>query len=167
MFNSKITAMPPSGTKPVMQLIAPATGDITHLNELTHPLCQQGLLGDGVAITMTKGDVFTPVDCKIESINIAKAQVRLVSMKGLKMLLQIGEPGAVIMGERLLMHVKAGQRCTANTLIAQCDPLWIKLNGHAPVCILTLLNTAKLTALQVMPGRAVRAGDEEFMMLHA
>ncbi|MDC8831489.1 PTS glucose transporter subunit IIA [Alteromonas gilva] len=150
-----------------MRLIAPATGDITPLHTLTHPLCCNGLLGDGVAIIMNRGDVLAPLDCVVEKVDVAKAQLRLVSTKGLKILLQLGEPGAIVLGERLRFNVKVGQRCQAGTIVAHCDPLWIKLNGGVPACIITLLNTGKLSALQIIPGSSVRAGEAGFLTLFA
>ncbi len=165
ILNSKITVKAPAGKKPVMQLVAPATGVLVNFKEIAHPLCHSGLLGDGVAISMTRGEIVAPVDCRVEKVDVAKAQLKLVSEKGLKILLQLGEPGVIQLGERLQINIRSGERCAAGTMIAQCDPLWIKLSGHAPLCIITLLNTTKLSALQVMPGSSVRAGDEGFIKL--
>ena len=158
---------PPASGEAVMRLNAPATGEVLRLDELPHPLLQAGLLGTGAAINMTTGEVSAPITAVVQSINIAKAQLVLVHSKGLKLQLQIGQPGEICYGERLKWLVKKGQRCEARTPLLQSDPLWIKQQDAHPVCVLTLLNAGRLGAIVLTSDPKIRINDEDFLALYA
>ena len=157
----------PASAGVVMQLKAPATGEVLRLDELTHPLLQAGLLGSGAAVSMTTGEICAPVSGVVHSISVARAQLVLVHPKGLKLQLQIGQPGEIGYGERLRWLVKKGQRCEAGLPLIQSDPLWIKQQGALPVCVLTLLNAARLKALVLTSDPKVRLNDDGFLTLYA
>lgn len=148
-----------------MQLLAPATGDVLRLEDLSHPLLKSGMLGTGAAVVMTTGEVIAPVSGEISNINVAKAQMQIVHPKGLKVLIQIGQPGDILYGERLRWLVKKGQKCKAGTPLLQSDPLWIKQQGGSPLCIVTLLNGASLSAIVLTTDPKVRLRDSRFLTL--
>ncbi|GGF70768.1 PTS glucose transporter subunit IIA [Alteromonas lipolytica] len=162
----KIELSAPATGRPIFNLVAPATGDILLLDKLDDPIVQAGLLGSGVGIVMTTGEIVAPTNCIVEQIDISKSQVRLVNPKGLKLLLQIGETGAVKYGERIQWQVKSGQRCKQGTSLVKTDPLWIKQQGALPVCILTIVNGAKLGAIVLTTDNKVRAADDSFLTLY-
>ena len=157
----------PASGEAVIRLNAPATGHVLRLDELPQPLRQAGLLGTGAAIHMTTGEVSSPIAAVVQSINIAKAQLVLVHAKGLKLQLQIGQPGEICYGERLKWLVQKGQRCEAGSPLLQSDPLWIKQQDALPVCVLTLLNAGKLGAIVLTSDLKIRINDEDFLTLYA
>lgn len=160
-----VTTAPP-GLKPVMLIPVPATGEISKLEQLDDPVYQHHLLGEGVAVNMTQGQIFAPVTGAVECVDFARGQMRLLSKNGLRLILQIGLPGAIAHAERIEFNVKSGQKITQHQLLAVCDTLWVKQQGKVPWCILTLFNTAKLKAIEITNKKTVRTGEDNLLTLY-
>ena len=156
----------PSSGRAVFSLKAPATGDVLQFAQLTDLALNAGLMGAGAAVMMTTGEVVAPLPGVVDSINIAKAQLTLIHPKGLKLLLQIGQPGEICFGERIQWLVKQGQQCSAGQPLLQSDPLWIKQQGATPACITTILNGNKLGAIVLTQDPKVRVNDDHFLTLY-
>lgn len=148
-----------------MHIPVPATGEIVTLTELSDPIYQQHLLGDGLGIIMTRGEIIAPVSGTVENVDYAKCQVKLVSRNGLRLLIQIGIPGEIEHAERVDFNVKAKQSCRKGQRLALCDTLWIKQQGKIPLCILTLVNTSKLKAIETTSKKQVRMGEDTLLTL--
>lgn len=164
--NTKITGAAPPSRKLVMQIMAPATGKVTPLSQVNFPTFQAGLLGDGIAITLTTGQIFAPVTGRLDSIDMSKGQVCWVSKNGLKLLMQIGEPYKINHSERITYHVKPQHQVKSGECIVTCDPLWMKQQGIEPLLIMTLLNTAKLHCIELVHSDTLRAPEDVLFRLY-
>ena len=166
-FVTKITESAPAAKKAVMRIMSPATGSVIQLSDAHSALYRNRLLGEGVGIVLTKGEVFAPFPLIVTAINAAKGSLTATTAKGLKLQFQIGQPEQNQHGERLQFHVKPGDKVAARHCLFTCDPLWMKQQGLSPCLYFTLLNGKQLAAIQCHSSGSIRALEEPLFTLFA
>lgn len=69
---------------------APLTGEVTPLSEVPDQVFSEKMMGDGIAIKPSQGEVRAPFNGKVQMIFPTKHAIGLVSDSGLELLIHIG-----------------------------------------------------------------------------
>ena len=79
------------------------------------------MMGDGIAIIPSEGKIYSPVDGEITMIAATKHAYGIKADNGLELLIHFGLETVALNGEGFTVHVQAGDKIKAGTLIAEVD----------------------------------------------
>lgn len=142
-------------------ILSPLTGEVKELSHATDPVFAQGVMGQGVLIQPTVGELTAPVDATVSVLFPTKHAIGLVSTEGVELLIHIGMDTVNMNGEGFTSHVAQGDQVKAGDKLISFDIATIQEAGYiveTPVIITNQDNFAPAD-LPVLPSN-VQAGDK-------
>ena len=121
-------AQVPSGTKVILQ--SPLTGQARELSTAVDPVFAQGVMGQGVLIDPTEGELVAPVDGIVSVLFPTKHAIGLVSTDGVEILMHIGMDTVNLDGKGFEAHVKQGDHVKVGDKLISFDIETIKEAGY-------------------------------------
>ncbi|MDN5468687.1 MAG: sucrose-specific PTS transporter subunit IIBC, partial [Lactococcus raffinolactis] len=91
------------------ELFAPVTGQAIQLSETKDQVFSSGLMGKGIAIEPTVGEIYAPADGTLTVTNDSKHAYGLLTANGAEVLLHIGIDTVQMAGDGFSTQVKQGQ----------------------------------------------------------
>lgn len=149
----------PSGTKVILQ--SPLTGQARELSTAVDPVFAQGVMGQGVLIDPTEGELVAPVDGIVSVLFPTKHAIGLVSTDGVEILMHIGMDTVNLDGKGFEAHVKQGDHVKVGDKLISFDIETIKEAGYpveTPV-IVTNQDTYLPTELVSLPTDIERGSE--------
>lgn len=140
-------------------IAAPMEGRAIALAQVPDPTFAEEILGKGVAIEPTKGEVYAPVDGEILTVFDTKHAYGIKGDDGVELLIHIGIDTVKLGGEHFTAFVKDGDRVQQGDLIAKFDIDGIKAAGYSTVTPMIVSNTSDYTGIIGLCGRDVKAND--------
>ena len=148
-----------SGSK--VAIISPLTGNARELCTANDPVFAQGVMGQGVLIDPTEGELVSPVDGIVSVLFPTKHAVGLVSSDGVELLMHIGMDTVNLEGEGFIAHVAQGDHVKAGDKLISFDIAAIKAAGYVvetPV-IVTNQDTYMPTDMITLPADVSRGSQ--------
>ncbi len=93
-------------------ITSPVEGTIAPLSSAKDEAFAQGVLGKGILIHPSKGEVVAPFDGTVMTLFPTKHAIGLISDNGLELLIHIGLDTVQLNGEFFEAHVKQGDKVT-------------------------------------------------------
>ncbi|MDY5974254.1 glucose PTS transporter subunit IIA, partial [Streptococcus hyovaginalis] len=152
-------AQVPSGTKVILQ--SPLTGQARELSTAVDPVFAQGVMGQGVLIDPTEGELVAPVDGIVSVLFPTKHAIGLVSTDGVEILMHIGMDTVNLDGKGFEAHVTQGDHVKTGDKLISFDISAIKEAGYpveTPV-IVTNQDTYLPTELVSLPTDIERGSE--------
>lgn len=109
LFGMKETTQTPTEET----ILAPLSGRVAELSEVPDPTFSQKMMGDGLAIVPTEGEVVSPVDGEIVQFFHTKHAIGIRSLSGAEILIHVGLETVSMNGEGFEGHVKEGDKVKA------------------------------------------------------
>ncbi|MCY7187948.1 PTS system trehalose-specific EIIBC component [Streptococcus gallolyticus] len=128
VVEAKKDAEVPAGT--VISIQSPLAGRAKNLSEAPDPVFAQGVMGQGVVIEPTEGELVAPVDGVVSVLFPTKHAIGLISDEGLELLMHIGMDTVNLDGEGFTAHVKQGDRVSAGDALISFDMAAIQAAGY-------------------------------------
>ena len=127
-------------------LKAPVEGTIIPLENVDDDVFSGKLLGDGVAIRPTKGEVYAPSNATVRMVYKTKHAIGLETDDGQEILIHIGIDTVNLNGKYFDVHVKEGDKVKTGELLVSFDIEKIKAAGFDPttMIIFTKPNSVKI-----------------------
>lgn len=144
----------------LVEIASPLSGQVKELSQATDPVFAQGVMGQGVLIEPSQGDLLAPVDGIVSVLFPTKHAVGIVSDQGVEMLMHIGMDTVNLEGKGFTAHVSQGDRVKAGDKLISFDIDLIKDAGYVtetPV-IITNQDQYQADALGSLP-RQIAVGD--------
>lgn len=144
----------------LVEIASPLSGQVKELSQATDPVFAQGVMGQGVLIEPSQGDLLAPVDGVVSVLFPTKHAVGIVSDQGVEMLMHIGMDTVNLEGKGFTAHVSQGDRVKAGDKLISFDIDLIKDAGYVtetPV-IITNQDQYQADALGGLP-RKIAVGD--------
>ncbi len=123
-------------------ILSPLDGTVSPLSEIDDEVFSSGAMGQGVAITPTKGELRSPVTGRVTTIFPTGHAVGLTSDDGVEVLLHIGMDTVELKGQGFEAFVKTGETVTAGDLLVRFDIDKIKAGGYSVVTPVVITNAA-------------------------
>lgn len=145
----------------VSSIVSPLTGEVKSLSEAVDPVFAQGVMGQGVLIDPSEGELVAPVSGTISVLFPSKHAVGLVTDEGVEMLMHIGMDTVNLDGKGFTAHVAQGDKVTAGDALISFDIAAIKAAGY-PVetpAIVTNHNDYQVNPIDVLPRQISRGED--------
>lgn len=105
----------------LVELISPLTGQAKPLSEATDPVFASGVMGQGVLIEPSEGELVAPVDGVVSVLFPTKHAVGLVSEAGVEILIHIGMDTVSLEGNGFEAHVAQGDKVQAGDKLISFD----------------------------------------------
>ncbi|HEI7458167.1 PTS transporter subunit IIABC [Staphylococcus aureus] len=159
-----VVAEDKSATSELSHIVhAPLTGEVTPLSEVPDQVFSEKMMGDGIAIKPSQGEVRAPFNGKIQMIFPTKHAIGLVSDSGLELLIHIGLDTVKLNGEGFTLHVEEGQKVKQGDLLINFDLDYIRNHAKSDITpiIVTQGNITNLDFKQGEHGN-ISFGDQLF-----
>lgn len=159
-----VVAEDKSATSELSHIVhAPLTGEVTPLSEVPDQVFNEKMMGDGIAIKPSQGEVRAPFNGKIQMIFPTKHAIGLVSDSGLELLIHIGLDTVKLNGEGFTLHVEEGQEVKQGDLLINFDLDYIRNHAKSDITpiIVTQGNITNLDFKQGEHGN-ISFGDQLF-----
>ena len=144
----------------LVEISSPLSGQVKELSQATDPVFAQGVMGQGVLIEPSQGELLAPVDGIVSVLFPTKHAVGIVSDQGVEMLMPIGMDTVNLEGQGFTAHVNQGDRVKVGDKLISFDIDLIKDAGYVtetPV-IITNQDQYQADALGSLP-RQIAVGD--------
>ncbi|CAC5911560.1 PTS system transporter subunit IIABC [Staphylococcus aureus] len=159
-----VVAEDKSATSELSHIVhAPLTGEVTPLLEVPDQVFSEKMMGDGIAIKPSQGEVRAPFNGKVQMIFPTKHAIGLVSDSGLELLIHIGLDTVKLNGEGFTLHVEEGQEVKQGDLLINFDLDYIRNHAKSDITpiIVTQGNITNLDFKQGEHGN-ISFGDQLF-----
>ena len=140
-------------------LTAPLAGWALPLAEVPDPVFAGGMLGDGLAIDPTEGELRAPCDALLLSVAPTGHAVTLRADNGAELLLHVGIDTVGLKGAGFAAHAAAGKRVRAGELLLRFDLDAIARRATSVVTPLVVTNGERFEILRRQLGQPIAAGD--------
>ena len=120
------------------QLVSPLAGQVKPLNQATDPVFSSGVMGQGVVIEPSQGELVSPVNGTVTVLFPTKHAVGIVSEEGVELLMHIGMDTVSLDGKGFEAHVAQGDKVVVGQQLISFDTNVIKEAGlitQTPVII--------------------------------
>lgn len=148
------------------EVVSPLAGQVKPLSQATDPVFSSGVMGQGVVIEPSQGELVSPVNGTVTVLFPTKHAVGMVSEEGVEMLMHIGMDTVSLDGKGFEAHVAQGDKVTVGQKLISFDMDVIKKAGlvtETPV-IITNQDDFQADVEGTLP-REINRG-EELMIAH-
>jgi PTS system beta-glucosides-specific IIC component len=123
------------------EVVSPLEGKLVALSEVNDSAFAGGILGDGVAVIPSKGELYAPADATIDTVFDSKHAISMVSDDGAEILLHVGLDTVKLEGKYFEPQVKNGDKVKAGDLLMKFDLKAIKKAGYDVVTPVVITNS--------------------------
>lgn len=102
-------------------MISPLTGEVKALSQAVDPVFAQGVMGQGVLIQPTEGELVSPIDGQVSVLFPTKHAIGLVSAEGVEILMHIGMDTVNLEGKGFTAQVNQGDHVKAGDTLISFD----------------------------------------------
>lgn len=148
---AKKEAQAPAGT--IISIQSPLVGHAKDLSQAQDPVFAQGVMGQGIVIEPTDGELLAPINGVVSAIFPTKHAIGLISDEGVELLMHIGMDTVNLNGQGFTAHVKQGDRVSVGDALISFDIEAIKAAGYpvdTPI-IITNQNDFQADVTRKMP----------------
>lgn len=120
------------------EVVSPLAGQVKPLSQATDPVFSSGVMGQGVVIEPSQGELVSPVNGTVTVLFPTKHAVGIVSEEGVEMLMHIGMDTVSLDGKGFEAHVEQGDKVIVGQQLISFDMDVIKEAGlvtETPVII--------------------------------
>lgn len=120
------------------EVVSPLAGQVKSLSQATDPVFSSGVMGQGVVIEPSQGELVSPVNGTVTVLFPTKHAVGIVSEEGVEMLIHIGMDTVSLDGKGFEAHIEQGDKVVVGQKLITFDVEAIKdasLITETPVII--------------------------------
>lgn len=120
------------------EVVSPLAGQVKPLSQATDPVFSSGVMGQGIVIEPSQGELVSPVNGTVTVLFPTKHAVGIVSEEGVEMLMHIGMDTVSLDGKGFEAHVEQGDKVVVGQQLISFDMDVIKKAGlvtETPVII--------------------------------
>lgn len=139
--------------------VSPATGAIITQDKMKDTAFSQGLLGKGIGIYPTVGEVIAPFDGTVVSLFPTKHAIGIISKDGLELLIHIGIDTVQLDGKYFNSYVKQGDTVTKGQRLISFDIKKIEEAGYSVEVPIIITNTNDYEDIVFTTNTDVKQGE--------
>lgn len=140
-------------------VVSPLEGKLIPMTEVKDSVFSTGVLGNGVAFVPSKGELYAPVNGKVNMVFDTKHAIGLISDNGAEILLHVGLETAQLEGKGFEPVVKNGDTVKAGQLLMKFDLSAFKNAGYDVTTPMIITNSNKFNVTPENPGN-VKSGSK-------
>lgn len=142
-------------------ITSPLAGEVKELSQATDPVFAQGLMGRGVVIVPSQGELVSPVNGRVTVFFPTKHAIGILSDEGVEILMHIGMDTVNLEGKGFEGYVSQGDKVKAGDKLISFDIDMIKKAGYVTETPVIITNSDKydVEELKQLP-RVVERGSQ-------
>lgn len=140
-------------------VFSPLTGNVIPQEEIKDTAFSQGLLGIGVGIYPTIGEVVAPFDGTVVTLFPTKHALGIVSEEGLELLIHVGLDTVQLEGKYFTSHIEQGQTVKKGQKLVSFDIAAIEAAGFSVEVPIIVTNTADYEDIVLTTEKALQQQD--------
>ncbi|MDO6447806.1 PTS sugar transporter subunit IIA [Oceanobacillus profundus] len=144
---------------------APVSGEVVALEEVPDPVFSEKMMGDGVAIKPTNGEVVSPVIGEIIQVFPTKHAVGIRAENGAEILIHIGLETVSLDGEGFTSYVGEGDQVKQGDKLIHFDMDIIRGKAKSTVTPIIITNTDDMSNIEAKTIKEVIAGQDEILQV--
>lgn len=140
------------------EIKAAADGEVIPVSDVPDEVFAGGALGEGVAVIVTDGMVYAPVDGEIFTVADTLHAYGIATEDGLELLVHIGINTVELGGEGFTAKVKVGDKVRTGQLLCEVDMNLMKekdFEMHTPIL---MTNADECREIKLLPDKTAKAG---------
>ncbi len=158
--------MSPPTTK--LGILAPLTGLIVPLESVPDPVFAQRMVGDGVSMDPTSGEVLAPVAGIVTQLHESRHAFTITTDGGIEVLTHVGVDTVLLRGEGFKSIARKGQRIEAGQPVLRFEVDQVARKARSLLTQVLIANVDRVRSFQLMSGSVVAGRDFIFHVeLHA
>ena len=122
------------------EVVSPLAGQVKPLSQATDPVFSSGVMGQGVVIEPSQGELVSPVNGTVTVLFPTKHAVGIVSEEGVEMLMHIGMDTVSLDGKGFESHIKQGDKVVVGQQLISFDMDIIKEAGLVTETLVIITN---------------------------
>ena len=130
----------PTALVKTAQLVSPLAGQVKPLSQATDPVFSSGVMGQGVVIEPSQGELVSPVNGTVTVLFPTKHAVGIVSEEGVELLMHIGMDTVSLDGKGFEAHVEQGDKVVVGQQLISFDMDVIKKAGLVTETLVIITN---------------------------
>ncbi|WP_338214370.1 PTS sugar transporter subunit IIA [Companilactobacillus muriivasis] len=146
--------------KKVDEFVAPAKGELIHLDKVSDPVFSQKLMGDGFAVNPSADEIVAPIGGVIGTVFPTKHALMITSDHGLEVMLHLGIDTVELKGKPFEVFVSEGDTVKTGQKLATMDLQQIKDSGKDTSIMAIITNSDAVKDMGAFDEKAVDTGDE-------
>ncbi|WP_042346569.1 PTS sugar transporter subunit IIA [Bacillus massiliigorillae] len=127
--------------KAKLEIFTPVNGVIVPIEEVPDPVFSQKMMGEGIAIIPSQGNVVSPVEGEIIQIAPTKHAVGILAKDGTEILIHVGLETVALKGEGFTVHVEVGEKVSAGQLLMNVDLEYIQTHAKSIITPIVITNS--------------------------
>ena len=142
-------------------ITSPLAGEVKELSQATDPVFAQGLMGRGVVIVPSQGELVSPVNGRVTVFFPTKHAIGILSDEGVEILMHIGMDTVNLEGKGFEGYVSQGDKVKVGDKLISFDIDMIKKAGYVTETPVIITNSDKyqVEELEQLP-QAVERGSQ-------
>lgn len=146
--------------KKVDEFVAPAKGELIHLDKVSDPVFSQRLMGDGFAVNPSANEIVAPIGGVIGTVFPTKHALMITSDHGLEVMLHLGIDTVELKGKPFEVFVNEGDTVKTGQKLATMDLQQIKDSGKDTSIMAIITNSDAVKNMGDFDEKAVDTGDD-------
>lgn len=142
-----------------LDIAAPVSGEIVHLENVPDDVFSKGILGKGIAIIPNEGEIYAPVSGLITSFFPTSHAVGITTAEGLELLIHVGINTVNLGGVGFETKVSEGVKVQKGNLMLKIDIQNIKRWGYNTVTPIIICNPDEFKGITYIANGEVNKGD--------
>lgn len=120
-------------------IYAPVNGAIVPLEEVPDPVFSEKMMGEGIAVNPSEGNIHSPVSGTVILTAATKHAVGIRAKDGTEILIHVGLETVALNGKGFTLAVNEGDKVTVGQLLMEVD--WEYIKAHAKSIITPIVIT--------------------------
>lgn len=125
--------------KAKLQIYAPVNGEIIPLEKVPDPVFSEKMMGEGVAVIPSKGNIHAPVKGMVTLIAATNHAIGIRAEDGTEILIHVGLETVALNGEGFKVSVQTGEKISVGQLLIEVD--WEYIRKHAKSIVTPIVVT--------------------------
>lgn len=142
------------------KIVAPVAGDVKALASVNDQVFSSGMMGAGVAIEPSTGEICAPVSGTITSLLPTKHAVGITSDAGIEILIHVGMDTVELRGQGFESFVAVNDHVKVGDLLLKVDLELLKAKGFETLTPIVIPNSSEYQAVEVVADQNVTQGAE-------
>lgn len=143
-----------------IRICAPVSGKLVSIKEVSDPTFSEEVLGKGVAIIPSGGQVCAPADGEVSTIFPTGHAAAITTADGAEILIHVGLDTVKLDGKHFTIHAKEGQKVSKGDLLLEADIEQIRAEGYDIITPVVICNSDDFSQFHASEPAEVSLGDE-------
>lgn len=141
------------------KIYAPITGNVVSLENVPDPTFSEKMMGDGLAIDPTEGEVKAPCSGTVVLTFPTKHALGIKTAAGVEILIHVGLETVNLNGEGFEVHVSEGDEIKQGDLLISFDLPFIRERAASAITPIIITNGDRIANIEKTTEKQVKAGE--------